>query len=218
VLATKCFWPMSDGVNDRGLSRKHVVESVHASLARLKTDYLDLMQCHRYDPETEVDEVVRAMEDLIRQGKVLYWGVSVWSAAQIGAACERADHLGAYRPITNQPPYNLLEREIEREVLPKSRELGLSQIVFSPLAQGLLTGKYAGGRMPTGSRAADAKHNSFLRPKMTAENLARAAKVGEIAKQLGQPPAVVALAWILRRPEVARRSSALRASSSSRRT
>jgi aryl-alcohol dehydrogenase-like predicted oxidoreductase len=203
VLATKCFWPMSENVNDRGLSRKHVVESVHASLKRLGTDYLDLMQCHRFDADTEPDEVVRAMDDLIRQGKVLYWGVSVWSAAQIEAACARADARNAYRPVTNQPPYNLLDREIERDVIPVSARLGMSQIVFSPLAQGLLTGKYAGGKIPKGSRAADPAHNSFLLPKMTPENVARAARVAAIAKEHGVEPAVAALAWVLRRPEVA---------------
>jgi aryl-alcohol dehydrogenase-like predicted oxidoreductase len=118
---------MSDNVNDRGLSRKHVVESVHASLKRLKTDYLDLMQCHRFDPETEVEEVVRAMEDLIRQGKVLYWGVSVWSGAQIAAACRAAETFCAYKPVTNQPPYNLLERGIESEVVPECQKLGVGR-------------------------------------------------------------------------------------------
>jgi voltage-dependent potassium channel beta subunit len=203
VLATKCFWPLSENVNDRGLSRKHVVESVHASLARLRTDYLDLMQCHRFDPETGVDEVVRAMEDLIRQGKVLYWGVSCWSAAEISSACESADRWTAYRPVSNQPPYNLLERAIEPEVMPASAKLGLSQVVFSPLAQGLLTGKYEGGRVPKGSRASDDKHNSFLKPKMTSENLARASKVAQLARAAGLEPAVAALAWVLRRAEVA---------------
>jgi voltage-dependent potassium channel beta subunit len=203
VLATKCFWPMSENVNDRGLSRKHVVESCHASLARLRTDYLDLMQCHRFDPETPVEEVVRAMEDLVRQGKTLYWGVSCWSGAQIADACRVAEQWRAYRPVTNQPPYNLLEREIEKEVVPESAKVGVSQIVFSPLAQGLLTGKYAGGRRPADSRAADPKRNSFLEPKMTSENLARAAKFVEVARAAGLKPSVAALAWTLRKPEVA---------------
>ncbi len=203
VLATKCFFPMSEKVNDRGLSRKHVVESVHASLARLQTDYLDLMQCHRFDPDTAVDELVRAMEDLIRQGKVLYWGVSCWSTAEIAAACESADRWRAFRPITNQPPYNLLDREIELKVMAASAKLGLSQIVFSPLAQGLLTGKYAGGRVPPKSRASDDRHNGFLKPKMTAENLSRAEKAADLARKFGRSPAAVALAWVLRRPEVA---------------
>ncbi len=202
VLATKCFWPMSENVNDRGLSRKHVVESVHASLRRLKTDYLDLMQCHRFDPEVEVDEVVRAMEDLIRQGKVLYWGVSVWSGAQIAAACRAAETWRAYKPVTNQPPYNLLERGIEGEVVPESLKLGVGQIVFSPLAQGLLTGKYANGAVPKDSRLADEKRNGFLKPKMTAEAVAKAARAAEIARAAGLAPAVAALAWVLRQPGI----------------
>jgi len=201
VLATKCFWPMSDNVNDRGLSRKHVVESVHASLKRLKTDYLDLMQCHRFDPETEVEEVVRAMEDLIRQGKVLYWGVRVWSGAQIAAACRAAETFRAYKPVTNQPPYNLLERGIESEVVPECAKLGVGQIVFSPLAQGLLTGKYADG-VPRDSRAADDKRNSFIKPRMTAEMLAKAARAAEIARAAGLAPAAAALAWVLRQPGI----------------
>jgi aryl-alcohol dehydrogenase-like predicted oxidoreductase len=203
VLATKCFFPMSENVNDRGLSRKHVFESVHASLRRLKTDYIDLMQCHRFDPATEVEEVVRAMEDLIRQGKVLYWGVSCWDREQVAAACASADRVGAYRPVSNQPPYNLMERAIEADVLPECARLGLSQIVFSPLAQGMLTGKYAGGRVPPGSRAADEKRNGFLKPKMTPENLSRAQRAAALAREAGIAPAAAALAWVLRRPEVA---------------
>jgi aryl-alcohol dehydrogenase-like predicted oxidoreductase len=203
VLATKCFWPMSDNVNDRGLSRKHLFESVHNSLTRLKTDYLDLMQCHRFDPETDLDEVVCAMADLIHQGKVLYWGVSVWSGAQIAAACRVADLRNAFRPVTNQPPYNLLERGIEAEVVPESAKLGISQIAFSPLAQGLLTGKYAGGVVPNDSRLADEKRNGFLKPKMTAEALTRSTRVAEIARKAGLSPAVAALAWVVGRPGVA---------------
>ncbi len=203
VLATKCFWPMSDGINDRGLSRKHLIESVHASLRRLGTDYLDLMQCHRFDPETTIDEVGDAMSDLIRQGKLLYWGVSCWTAPQISDAVQHARQRGSYAPVTNQPPYNLLERDIEAEVMPRAHELGVSQIVFSPLAQGLLTGKYAAGAIPPGTRAADPKHNSFLTPKLTAANLRRAARVAELARAAGIAPATAALAWTLRRPEVA---------------
>lgn len=203
VLASKCFWPMSDNVNDRGLSRKHIVESVHASLKRLATDYLDVMQCHRYDAETGVDEVVDAMSDLIRQGKLLYWGVSCWTGAQIADVCQRAAARHGYAPVSNQPPYNLLERDIEAEVVPRSREARVSQVVFSPLAQGLLTGKYAGGKVPSGSRAADDKKNSFLKPKMSAAAIARAEKVAKLAREAGLAPAVAALAWTLRTPDVA---------------
>jgi aryl-alcohol dehydrogenase-like predicted oxidoreductase len=203
VLATKAFWPMSDDVNDRGLSRKHLMEGCHASLKRLGTDYIDLYQCHRFDPETPIEEVVRAMEDLIRQGKVLYWGTSVWTGGQIEAACATAETWRAYRPITNQPPYNLLDRQIESEVVPACRRRGIQQIVFSPLAQGLLTGKYAGGKIPAGTRAADEKHGSFLRPRMTPENLARADRIAALARELGVAPSQLALAWILAKDHVA---------------
>lgn len=203
VLATKAFWPMSEGVNDRGLSRKHLMEACNASLERLGTDYVDLYQCHRFDPETPVEEVVRAMEDLIRQGKVLYWGVSVWTGAQVEEACQRAETWGAYRPVTNQPPYNLLERDIETEVVPACVRRGIQQVVFSPLAQGLLSGKYAGGAVPKGSRAADERNGGFLRPRMTRSSIAKADRVAALARGLGCTPAQLALAWILSKPYVA---------------
>ena len=202
VLATKVFWPMSENVNDKGLSRKHVMESCHASLRRLGTDYVDLYQCHRADPGTPVEETVRAMEDLIRAGKVLYWGVSVWTASQIESACAAADRTGGYRPITNQPEYSYVQRSIEAEIVPTCARLGMGQIVWSPLAQGLLTGKYAGGRIPAGSRAADEQRNRFLKPLLTPGNLARAAHVASVAADLGLTPAQLALAWVLRRPEI----------------
>jgi voltage-dependent potassium channel beta subunit len=203
VLATKAFWPMSDDVNDRGLSRKHLMEGCNASLRRLGTDYVDLYQAHRFDPATPIEEVTRAMEDLIRQGKVLYWGVSVWTGGQIEAACATADAWRAYRPVTNQPPYNLLDRNIESEVVPACRRRGIQQIVFSPLAQGLLTGKYAGGKVPAGSRAADDKHGGFLRPKLTAENVSKADRIAGLARELGITPSQLALAWILAKEHVA---------------
>jgi len=202
VLATKLFWPMSENVNDRGLSRKHVFESCHASLHRLGTDYLDLYQCHRPDAGTPVEETVRAMEDLVRQGKVLYWGVSVWDAEQIGAACESADRWLGYRPVSNQPEYSYLQRSIEAEVVPVCLALGLSQVVWSPLAQGLLTGKYAGGRIPPGSRGADEKRNKFLQPMLTRENLARAAHLAGVAAEVGLTSAQLALAWVLAQPNI----------------
>ena len=202
VLATKLFWPMSDNVNDKGLSRKHVMEACAASLQRLGTDYIDLYQCHRPDPDTPVEETVRAMEDLVRQGKVLYWGVSVWSAEQIRAACADADRTGGYRPVTNQPEYSFLQRGIEAEVMPACASLGLTQVVWSPLAQGLLTGKYAGGRVPPGSRGADEQRNKFIKPMLGPANLARAAHVAAVAADLGLTPAQVALAWVLRTRQV----------------
>lgn len=202
VLATKLFWPMSDNPNDRGLSRKHIVESCNASLHRLGLDYIDLYQCHRFDPETPVDEVVLGMTDLIRQGKVLYWGVSMWSAEQIRLAAQEADHYLAYRPVSNQPSYSLLQRSIESEVIPVSLEVGVGQVVFSPLAQGVLTGKYSGGKVPTDSRAADKSANEFILPKMTQENLETVDKMVGLAKELGITPAQLALAWCLRHPNV----------------
>ena len=155
VLATKVFWPTGKGPNDKGLSRKHVVETLHASLARLKTDYVDVYQCHRFDPDVPLEETVRAMEDLVRAGKTLYWGVSVWTGAQIAEAIRIARALGGEGPIVNQPEFSLLDRRIEAEVLPVSRREGVGQWVFSPLAQGVLTGKYSGGARPAGTRGAD---------------------------------------------------------------
>src|SRR5262245_21896523 len=140
VLATKVFWPTGDGPNDRGLSRKHVVESCDASLARLRTSYVDVYQCHRYDPDVPLEETVLAMEDLVRAGKVLYWGVSVWSGAQITDALRLARAANGYGPIVNQPEYSLLDRSIETEVLPACRREGVATWAFSPLAQGVLTG------------------------------------------------------------------------------
>jgi aryl-alcohol dehydrogenase-like predicted oxidoreductase len=203
VLATKVFWPMSENPNDRGLSRKHVFESIHGSLKRLRTDYVDLYQCHRYDPGTPVPETVRAMGDLVAQGKILYWGVSCWTAAQILDACRTADALGVPRPISNQPQYNLLERGIEAEVVPRSRAEGLSQIVWSPLAQGVLSGKYAGGKRPAGSRGADARRSGFMKEFLVDETLSRVDRFAALAREAGTSPAKLALRWCLRDGNVA---------------
>jgi voltage-dependent potassium channel beta subunit len=203
VIASKAFFPMSEHPNDRGLSRKHLFESVEASLRRLGTDYLDLHQCHRADPQTPLEETVCAYEDLIRQGKVLYWGVSEWSAAQIGEACRVADRRVAYRPVSNQPQYSLLRRKIEAEVLPACEREGLSQIVFSPLGQGVLSGKYSGGAKPAGSRATDAQRSQFMGAYLAPETLARVDRLRPIASELGISLAQLALAWCLQRPNVA---------------
>ena len=203
VIATKCFFPMSERPNDRGLSRKHVFESIEGSLRRLGTDYVDLLQCHRYDPNTPVEETVRAFDDLVRQGKVLYWGVSEWSAAQIVDACRCADAIDGVRPISNQPQYNLLRRAIEAEVIPVSQREGLSQIVFSPLAQGALTGKYTGGRRPSDTRAADSVRNVFMKSFLEPETLARTDRLQPLADRLGISMAQLALAWCLAEPNVA---------------
>ncbi|KKI89932.1 voltage-gated potassium channel [Bacillus sp. SA1-12] len=204
VLATKVFWPMGDGPNDRGLSRKHVFEQLHASLKRLKTDYVDIYYCHRYDPETPVDETLRTIDDLIRQGKILYAGVSEWTAQQIQEAVGTADKYLLNRIVVNQPNYSMLQRYIEKEVLPVCEQHGISQIVFSPLAQGVLTGKYTlSNRAPEGSRATDSKANMHMGQLLTDDTLLKVDKLGGIAKELDISLSQLAIAWILRQPGVA---------------
>jgi aryl-alcohol dehydrogenase-like predicted oxidoreductase len=203
VLATKVFWPTGDGPNDRGLSRKHVVESCEASLARLRTSYVDVYQCHRFDPDVPLEETVRAMEDLVRAGKVLYWGVSVWTGAQIAEGLRLARAAGGYGPVVNQPEYHLLDRSIEAEVVPACEREGVATWAFSPLAQGVLTGKYSGGKRPAGSRAADAQRGRFLERHMNADTLARVDRFAALAREAGLAPARLALAWVLARPTVA---------------
>lgn len=198
VLSSKVFWPMSDGVNDRGLSRKHIMESIEGSLRRMGTDYFDLYFCHRYDPETPVEEVVRAMDDLVHQGKVLYWGTSVWSAAQIEAAVGTARALGAYPPQVEQPRYNMLDRHIEPEILPTCARYGIGVTVFSPLAQGLLTGKYNDG-IPPESRGA---RTDWMKGELTEENIAKVRQLTTLAQELGLTMSQLALTWILRCPEI----------------
>jgi voltage-dependent potassium channel beta subunit len=202
VIASKAFFPMSQHPNDRGLSRKHLFESVEASLQRLGIDYLDLHQCHRPDPSTPVEETVCAYQDLIRQGKLLYWGVSEWGAEQIVEACRIADARSAYRPISNQPQYSLLRRQIEGELLPVCEREGLGQLVFSPLAQGVLSGKYSGAARPPGTRAADEEHNQFMGAFLEPQTLARVEALGPIAAELGVSMPQLALAWCLRQPGV----------------
>ncbi len=202
VLATKCYFPVGDGPNERGLSRKHVMESCHGSLARLQTDYLDLYQCHRYDDETPLEETVRAMDDLIRQGKILYWGVSMWGAQQIHNAVTLCRELGAAFPVSNQPHYNLLTREIEAEVLPACDEHGLGILPFSPLAQGVLTGKYNAPSVPEGSRAADKRRSAFMKEYLEADRLERVARMQTLAERDGMTAARMALAWLLSHKQV----------------
>jgi len=202
VIATKCFFPMSDRPNDRGLSRKHIFESVEASLRRLGTDYIDLLQCHRFDASTPLQETVCAFEDLIRQGKILYWGTSEWRAEQIAEACQLADARTAYRPISNQPQYSILRRGIEKKVIPTCEREGLGQVIWSPLAQGALTGKYAGGKVPAGSRAADNERNRFMSDFLAPEEIARVEKLRPLADAQGISMAQLALAWCLRQPNV----------------
>ncbi len=203
VIASKCFFAMSKRPNDRGLSRKHVAESIEGSLRRLGLDYLDLHQCHRFDPEVPLEETVRAYEDVIRQGKILYWGVSQWSGAQVREACRIADTTGGYRPISNQPGYSILRREIEAEVLPTCDELGIGQLAFSPLAQGALTGKYGAGPPPPGTRAADEQRNRFMGDLLKTEKLETVQALLPLAEGLGISPAQLALRWCLRIPRLA---------------
>ena len=204
VLATKVFFPMGDGPNDRGLSRKHIYEQAHASLKRLGLDYIDILYCHRYDPETPVEETLRIFNDLMRQGKILYAGISEWSAAQIEEAMHIADKYLLDRFVVNQPQYSMLHRNIEKEVIPVSEKHGVGQVVFSPLAQGLLTGKYKSiNDIPSDSRAANNEINRFIKGLINEETLAKVQKIRIIADKLGVPMAQVALAWVLRQPNVA---------------
>lgn len=200
VLATKVFWPMSENVNDRGLSRKHIHESIDNSLARLQTDYVDLYQCHRFDPEVGVYEVVRAMDDLIRRGKVLYWGVSEWPALEIKNACNIARQIGADLPVSNQPEYSLAARRVETNgVQAACAQEGLGMIVWSPLKQGILTGKYRGGKAPADSRAASEQMRGFMPDLATNEAVQRTEQLRPIAEKHGVTLAQLAIAWLLGR-------------------
>ena len=202
-ICTKVFWPTGSGPNDRGLSRKHIMESAHASLRRLQTDYVDLYQAHRYDHETPLEETLRAFDDLVRQGKVLYIGVSEWRAEEISAALAIAGQLGLDRIVSNQPQYNMLWRVIESEVLPLCMKEGIGQIVWSPIAQGVLTGKYQPGQgVPAGSRATDESGSGFIRGYLTDVILSRVAELGPIAAETGLSMAQLAIAWVLQNPGV----------------
>lgn len=204
VLATKAYWPMGEGPNDRGLSRKHVYEQLNASLKRLKQDYVDIFYCHRYDPDTRLEETLRTIEDFVRQGKVLYVGVSEWTGAQIQEALQVADKYLLDRIVVNQPQYNMFYRNIERDVLPVSEKNGLSQVVFSPLAQGALTGKYRlGQQLPADSRAADPKTNMWIKGFLTDAHLQKVERLDAVAKELDLSLSTLAIAWILRHESVA---------------
>ncbi|PWI58317.1 aldo/keto reductase family protein [Sulfoacidibacillus thermotolerans] len=203
VLATKAFWPMGDGPNDRGLSRKHIIEQCNQSLQRLGVEYVDLFQCHRYDPETPLEETLRALDDLIRQGKVLYAGVSEWSAVQIDDALHLADKRGFDRIVSNQPQYSMLERYIEKDIIPLCEREGVGQIVWSPLAQGMLTGKYKRGQAaPEGSRAATPTTAQSISRFLTEENFSKVEQLQRVADQHEITLAQLALAWILRQKNV----------------
>jgi L-glyceraldehyde 3-phosphate reductase len=204
VLATKCYWPQSDKPNDRGLSRKHIFDQVEKSLRRLRTDFVDIFYCHRYDTETRLEETLRALDDLVTQGKVLYYGISEWTAAQIADGVHTARALGLDPIAVDQPNYNLLHRHIEAEIMPLCAREGIGLAVFSPLAQGLLTGKYrAGDPPPPDSRGAHPQAGRAMqRLLQNAELMARVERLRAVAAEAGLPLAHLALAWVLRRPEV----------------
>jgi aryl-alcohol dehydrogenase-like predicted oxidoreductase len=204
-IFTKVFWKTGPGgPNDVGLSRKHILESINGSLRRLRTDYVDVYQAHRYDPETPLEETMRAFADVVRSGKALYIGVSEWTADQIRAGHAMATDLG-FQLISNQPQYSMLWRVIEAEIEPTCRELGVSQIVFSPLAQGVLSGKYQPGQTPpAGSRATDEKGGSDTIARFMKDDLlTRVQALKPIAEDAGLSSAQLALAWVLQNDNVA---------------
>ncbi len=202
-ICTKVYWPTGPGVNDRGLSRKHIIESANASLRRLQTDYVDLYQAHRFDYETPLDETLRAFDDLVRQGKVLYLGVSEWRAEQIADALRIAGQLGFDRIVSSQPQYNMIWRVIEAEVMPLCEKEGIGQVAWSPIAQGALTGKYLpGGDNPAGSRANDPTGSNFIRNYLTEPILTRVQQLKPVADEAGLSLAQLAIAWTLQNPNV----------------
>jgi aryl-alcohol dehydrogenase-like predicted oxidoreductase len=204
-LATKVFFPMGSGPNDRGLSRKHIFEQIHLSLKRLGVEYVDLYQCHRYDTSVPLEETLLALDDLASQGKILYAGVSEWSADQIANATGIIRENKWHPIVSNQPYYNMLGRKIEAEVIPVCEREGIGQVVFSPLAQGVLTGKYKPGQAPQeGTRASDPKQNMFMdKGKLLGDAmLERVVKLGVIAKELDLTMSQFALAWVLRQSNV----------------
>ncbi|MEU8138461.1 aldo/keto reductase family protein [Streptodolium elevatio] len=202
-IFTKVYWPTGPGRNDRGLSRKHIMESIDASLTRLGTDYVDLYQAHRFDHSTPLEETMLAFADVVRSGKALYIGVSEWNAEQIRAGADLARELRVPF-ISNQPQYSMLWRVIETEVVPTSEDLGLGQIVWSPIAQGVLTGKYLPGQAPpAGSRATDDKGGqNFISRMMGDELLTAVQSLRPLAESAGLTMAQLAVAWVLQNPNV----------------
>ncbi|GIJ25436.1 aldo/keto reductase [Micromonospora qiuiae] len=202
-IFTKVYWPTGPGRNDRGLSRKHIMESINGSLRRLRTDYVDLYQAHRYDYSTPLEETMEAFADIVRSGKALYIGVSEWKASQIREAHALAREL-RIPLVSSQPQYSMLWRVIESEVIPTSEELGIGQIVWSPMAQGVLSGKYLPGQPPpAGSRATDEKSGAgFIAKWLTDDVLTRVQQLKPLADQAGLSMAQLAIAWVLQNPNV----------------
>jgi voltage-dependent potassium channel beta subunit len=201
VISTKAFFPMSDDVNDRGLSRKNIFQSVHASLKRLQMDYIDIFFCHRYDAFTRTDETVRALSDLVQQGKILYWGTSMWNGQQIEEAWAAAEKHNGYAPVVEQPLYNMLDRDVlesdQEEVLSNR---GMGTVVFSPLAGGLLTGKY-NKSTPKDSRAAKATED-WMQESFSEHRVEKARELSALANDMGVTMPALALAWVLKHPNV----------------
>ena len=200
VISSKVFWPMSDDVNDRGLSRKHVLESIDKTLRRLGTEYLDIYFAHRYDDTVPMDEIVMAFDQVIRSGRATYWGTSMWPAVRIAQAVEFARAHGLHAPVTEQPEYSMLRRErVENEILPYTASAGVGLVVWSPLAMGLLTGKYDQGSSE-GSRLSE--NDNFGKNFLTESNIQKVQGLKPVADELGITRAQLALAWILRQPGV----------------
>jgi voltage-dependent potassium channel beta subunit len=201
VLSSKVYWQTMPGPNGQGLSRKHIMESCHASLRRMQIEYLDLYFCHRYDDETPVEEVVRAMEDLIRQGKVLYWGTSEWSVAQLRQAYEKAESSGGYPPAVEQPQYNMFVRsKLEQELAPAAGELGFGMVTWSPLKYGLLSGKYNQGMPAEETRLT--REPEWGEKVITPDRVDALRNLTAIAADLGASMAQLAISWLLRLPQV----------------
>jgi aryl-alcohol dehydrogenase-like predicted oxidoreductase len=203
LVATKVYSALEPDRSDEGLGRRNVLRHCEASLRRLGVDAIDLYQCHRFDPHTPVEETCRAMDELVREGKVRHWGVSKWTADQIDACVTLCSSAGLVPPAADQPGYSLLDPGIEADVLPACGRLGLGVLVFSPLAEGMLTGKYASPRdLPAASRAAGPRGEAFARRQFTRERFERVGELRELAGEVGLPMARLALAWVLRRSEV----------------
>lgn len=201
VISSKVFWRTMPGPNGKGLSRKHIMESCEASLRKMGLDYLDIYFCHRYDPETPLEEVVHAMDDLVRQGKVLYWGTSEWRAAQIAHAHGIASKIGCYAPAVEQPQYNMFERrKLEDELAPAADTLGFGMVTWSPLKFGLLSGKYNQGDPDEETRLT--REPEWGQQVVTSQRLEKVRRLTELAKDLGASTAQLAIAWLLRMPQV----------------
>jgi aryl-alcohol dehydrogenase-like predicted oxidoreductase len=204
-IFTKVYWPTGGGINERGLSRKHILESCNASLTRLQTDHIDLYQAHRFDYETPLEETLKAFDDLVRAGKVMYVGVSEWTASEIQAALDVAREMGLDQIISNQPQYSALWRVIEAEVVPTCEAGGVSQIVWSPIAQGVLTGKYLpGAELPAGTRATDETGGAnMIKHWLRDDVLTKVQELTPLAADAGLSMAQLAVGWVLSNPNVA---------------